>query len=300
MEYIGRNVQLTETLGKLKLAQEQLIKQERLASIGQLAAGIAHEINNPLGFISSNTEIAKIYFIKLMEMLAAYDSFIRSIPDTSESIKAGIQQLVLMKNELDIPYIMDDIEKLSNAIEDGLKRITEIITSLKAFSRLNQNNEFEEYDLNNGIKNILIIVKNNIKYHANEKVNLGDIPHIQACGNKIDQVLLNIILNASHAIKERQSIDKQMKEPGLITISTDVKDGFVRCIISDNGIGIEKNNISKIFDPFYTTKPQGEGTGLGLSIGYDIIVNQHNGYIHVKSTPMVGTMFIIMLPVVRS
>ena len=138
----------------------------------------------------------------------------------------------------------------------------------------------------------MLITKNDFKYHARIQENLSDIPKIQACGSKIDQVLINLILNASDAIKERN-----LKEFGLITITTDIEDGFVRCQIEDNGVGIDKQSMDKIFDPFYTTKPPGRGTGIGLSIAYDIIVNQHNGQVLVESSPMVGTKFIILLPV---
>ncbi len=137
-----------------------------------------------------------------------------------------------------------------------------------------------------------MITKNDIKYHAKLVESLGDIPKIQAIGSKIEQVLLNIILNASDAIKERN-----MKGLGLITITTDEENGFVRCLIEDNGIGMSKECIDKIFDPFYTTKPPGHGTGIGLSIAHEIIVNLHHGKILVDSTPMAGSKFIILLPI---
>ncbi len=293
-----KNAYFTKVLEDLILAQKQLIQQEKLACIGQLVAGVAHEINNPLGFINSNVETSRMYFSEFKEMMTAYKNFIRLIPSIPlESIEEGIQNLEHLECKKDIPFIADDFEKLSNDIEDGLKRITEIIATLKGFSRLDQNSEFEEYDLNRSIQSVLLITKNDIKYHANVKECLGNIPRIQAMGNKIDQVLLNIIINSSQAIKEKQLKDNQPKKTGLISITTDMKDGFVRCIIEDDGIGVDEKNINKIFDPFFTTKPMGAGTGLGLSIGYDIIVNQHKGQLLVESKPMLGSKFIIMLPV---
>ena len=181
-------------------------------------------------------------------------------------------------------------------IEDGLERITEIVSSLRAFSRQDINNEFTDYNLNKGIKNALVITRNDIKYSAVVGENLNDIPIIKANGNKIDQAILNIILNASASIKEKQSLEN-MNEEGLITITTDANDEYVRCVIEDTGIGIDGKDIIKIFDPFYTSKPVGEGTGLGLSIAHEIIVGEHNGQLYAESKPMVGTKFIIILPI---
>lgn len=296
-----KNKQLTKALEELDLTQKHLIQQEKLASIGQLVAGVAHEINNPLGYISSNFETAKLYFNEFKEMLSAYRNFIQIIPKLSSSdIEAGIQELKIMENKKEISYISDDFEKLTNDIEEGLRRITDIITSLNAYSRIDKNSEFEEFDFNKSIQNTLLITYNNIKYHAKVEKNLASIPNLQACRNKIEQVLLNIILNSSQAIKEKQVKEEHIKESGLIIITTDVKDCFVRCTIEDNGIGIDDEDMSKIFDPFYTTKPIGKGTGLGLSIAYDIIVNQHKGQLLVESTPMVGTKFILLLPINQS
>lgn len=290
---IENNEQLKKTLNTLEQAQKQMIQQEKLAGIGQLAAGIAHEINNPLGFVSSNTETSKKYSQLISETMQAYKSFIervRYIP--SENLNAEIQKIYELEKKNDIAYIMNDHSELISDIEDGLKRISEIVQGVKAFSRQNQNENFEEYDLNKSIRNLLLITKNDIKYHAKLVESLGDIPKIQAIGSKIEQVLLNIILNASDAIKERN-----MKGLGLITITTDEENGFVRCLIEDNGIGMSKECIDKIFDPFYTTKPPGHGTGIGLSIAHEIIVNLHHGKILVDSTPMAGSKFIILLPI---
>lgn len=290
---IKNNEQLKKTLCKLEQAQKQIIKQEKLAGIGQLAAGIAHEINNPLGFISSNIETSRKYSQAIKETMIAYKSFVERVRHIlPENINAEIQQLHDLEKKNDIAFILNDYEELYDDIEDGLKRINEIVLGVKAFSRQDQNERFEEYDLNKSIRNLLLITKNDIKYHARLVEVLGDIPKIQAIGSKIEQVLLDIILNASDAIKERNS-----NGLGLIKITTDEEDGFVRCRIEDNGVGIDKECIDKIFDPFYTTKPPGHGTGIGLSIAHEIIVNLHHGKILVDSTPMVGSRFIILLPV---
>ena len=290
---IEKNIQLTKALKKLERAKERLMYNEKLACIGQLAAGVAHEINNPLGFICSNIESTRRYYDDFKEVLFAYRDFAMQVPNLpAESIRAETQRLAELESKIDIDFLVKDQDEMFSDIEDGLKRISEIIMGLRAFSRQGQGNEFEDYDLNKGIQNSLIIAKNDIKYHAGVRTNLGDIPLIQAMSSRIDQVLLNIILNASCAIK-----DKKTGELGLITITTDVKDGFVRCRIEDNGVGIDPENIDKIFDPFFTTKAPGQGTGMGLSIAYDIVVNQHGGQLFAESTPMVGSVFTILLPV---
>lgn len=156
---------------------------------------------------------------------------------------------------------------------------------------MDKSSEFESYDLNTGIKNTLIIAKNEIKYVAEIEMDLGELPEIQASSGQINQVLLNIIINAAYAIKEKQ-IDKL----GLIKISSYHDDQFVFCSIQDNGFGMNEETLQRIFNAFFTTKPMGQGTGLGLSISYDIIVNKHSGDISVSSEKGIGTTFIIKLP----
>ncbi|MFZ5944958.1 MAG: sensor histidine kinase [Bacillota bacterium] len=279
------------TLDQLRKTQEQLIQQEKLAGIGQLAAGVAHEINNPLGYISSNFETSRDYFNYYKKTLQTYRNFIHFLPHISaKKLDAKIQEIKeLEEDQLD--FISSDLEDLFNDIEDGLKRISEIVMGLKTFSRVEQNDQFEDYDLNSGIRNTLLIARNEIKHHARVVEILGDIPMIQAKGSQINQVLLNIILNAAYAVKDKS------ENLGAIIVSTERLNDYVRCEIEDNGSGIEEKNISKIFDPFFTTKPIGRGTGLGLSIAYDIVVNKHGGEISVESEAGGYTKFIIKLPI---
>jgi two-component system NtrC family sensor kinase len=291
-ELIEKNKQLTEMMEKLEQAQKQLIQQEKLACIGQLAAGVAHEINNPLGYICSNFELFKMYSTNFTQTLFAYKNFVERLPNIpAEDIASEIRKLSDLEKENNIEEILNDHDQIFADIEDGLERIREIVAGLKAFSRSDRENEFAEYDLNESIRKILVVAKNNIKYHANVVLDLGDIPRIRALGNKIDQVLLNIIINASDAIKERK-----LEGLGSISITTDMEDGYVRCRVEDNGIGIDKEHVGKIFDPFFTTKPLGKGTGIGLSVAYDIIVNQHGGQIYAESSPMAGARFTVLLP----
>jgi len=198
------------------------------------------------------------------------------------------------ENKINIDFINSDITDLFNDVSDGLERISKIVMGLRTFSRVDQQNEFEEYDLNNGIQNTLLVANNEIKYHAKVELFLGDIPNIYANGGQINQVLLNIIINAVHATKSKEDINSS-----LITVRTYSDERYASCEIEDNGTGIPGNIIGRIFDPFYTTKPVGQGTGLGLSIAYDIIVNKHKGELLVDSKPDAGSKFTVRLPVHR-
>ncbi|WHH59012.1 PAS domain S-box protein [Petroclostridium sp. X23] len=287
------NKKLEETVKKLKLTQTQLIQNEKLAGIGQLAAGIAHEINNPLGFVMSNVETLEKYISKLKETIDGYRNAKacleqKNVQDNYQAIRC----ITDVETDSKIDFIFEDFEDLYQDTYDGLGRISKIVTSLRNFSRGDQQNEFLEYDLNAGIKNTLIVAHNEIKYYAKVEERLGNIPSIFANGGQINQVLLNTIINGIQAIKAKQST-----EPGSICIMTYYENQYVYCSIQDNGIGIPKESLNRIFEPFYTTKKVGEGTGLGLSISYDIIVNKHKGDITVDSTVGVGTKFTVKLPV---
>ncbi|MFV9510117.1 sensor histidine kinase [Tepidibacillus sp. LV47] len=286
--------ELKQKIEELKEFQSQLIYQEEHAAIGQLAAGIAHEINNLLGFIKSNFDVLEKYFYKYKKVIEAYQALKNSL-----NVDVQLENINLIKKEVErierennISFINEDLEELFRDSHEGIKRLNEIIKGLRVFSRKGQFDTFEDYDLNEGIKSTVVVARNELKYHAKVEEYLGEIPIIHAIGGEINQVLLNLLLNAVYAIREKQS-----KEIGLIKIRTFYEDGYVYCEIEDNGIGIEEKNISSIFNPFFTTKPIGEGTGLGLSIAYDIIVNKHHGTISVESTKGVGTKFIIRLPI---
>ncbi len=301
-EYISRNKLiekklmennsiLIQTLEQLEKTQERLVQQEKLVAIGQLAAGVAHEINNPLGFIYSNFETSIKYFNQYKEIIKVYREFINYLKPYAD-LKEKIEDIENLEQKYGIEFISSDSEELFNDIEDGLKRISEIVKGLKTFSRVGLKEKFDNYDLNDGIKNTIIIARSAMKYYVNHIESLGKIPYIKAKGSEINQVLLNIILNAIYAVKSKN--DNKL---GTITISTDVIDDFVKCEIEDNGVGIDNDSINKIFNPFFTTKPIGQGTGLGLSIAYDIVVNKHHGKLWVESKLGIGTKFIIMLPI---
>ena len=291
-QLIKYNNQLQKALEDLQHAKDQLVQQEKLVGIGQLAAGVAHEINNPLGYICSNIETSKQYFTKYNKMFNSYKSFIDKIPNLSpEEMDLKIREIKSLENKSNIDYISEDLEDIFHDVEDGLDRISEIVLSLRTFSRIDQTLEMEEYDLIKGIENTLLIAQSEIKHHARVIREFEDIPNFNAFGNQINQILLNIILNSLYAIKA-----KTLTELGLIIIRVYQKEDYIICEIEDNGIGVDEIDINKIFNPFFTTKPIGKGTGLGLSIAYDIIVNKHGGRLLVESIPMESTKFTIKLP----
>lgn len=283
---VTKNKELKEINKKLKETQAQLIHQEKLASIGQLAAGIAHEINNPLGFVYSNFGTLKKYVQKIIDYLNELEM---KMKESGDDTFINLNQSLMKKYKID--FIKEDLPALFEDSENGFERITQIVQNMRSFARVDNLEEREEYDLNQGIKSTLIVARNVYKYVADVELELGAIPTIKALGNEINQVLLNIVTNAVQAIKSQNRSEK-----GKISIKTYEDDEYVICEITDDGPGIPEKNLSKIFDPFFTTKPIGEGTGLGLHISYDIIVNKHKGQINVNSEVGKGTTFIIKLP----
>jgi len=287
-----KNRELIEMLEKLKETQTQLIQKEKMAGIGQLAAGVAHEINNPLGFVTSNFSMLGEYVKRLADLIAAYRSFIQSVPtEGDDGMQETIAQLRQLEKQKKLDFVLGDLDPLFSESKDGLGRVGEIIKALRIFSRVDAGNQYEEYDLNAGLETTLVVARNEIKYVADVVRNLQDIPTVKAVGGQINQVLLNLLVNAAQAIKTAK-----MEERGSIKIETYFDEKYVACSISNNGPSIPEHIQSRIFEPFFTTKPIGEGTGLGLSISYDIVVNQHAGTIDCVSTEQTGTIFTIKLP----
>lgn len=284
---------LKKTNQEVKEMQIQLMQSEKMASIGQLAAGVAHEMNTPLGFVGLNLETLEKYIKKIHKLLEIYDELIGEI-ETSEKTelldKAGAIEET--KHATKIGFILEDIPGLFDDSKAGLERMSKIVENLKDFSRIYQLKSLDKYNLNDGIETALVVVKNEIKYDADIKTELSEVPPILCNPGKINQVFLNILMNAAQAIETQERDDK-----GTITIRTYGTDDDVVCEISDDGCGISSDALSKIFDPFFTTKPVGEGTGLGLSVSYDIIVMKHKGKLLVDSTVGEGTKVTIKLPI---
>ena len=267
---------------KLSDAQSKLIQSEKLASIGQLAAGVAHEINNPIGFIFSNFGTLEQYLEDLFQMLDAYEQ-----AEASMSDGAALARIRSLKADLDIDYLKEDIPNLMSESRDGIQRVRKIVQDLKDFSRVDARQEWESVDLHAGIDSTLNIVNNEIKYKADVVKHYGALPEVQCLPSELNQVFMNLLVNAAHAITA---------ERGTITISTGVEGRNVWVEVADTGAGIAQENLQRIFDPFFTTKPVGKGTGLGLSLSYGI-VQKHSGRMEVHSELGVGTRFRVTLPI---
>lgn len=272
------------SIESIKNTQAVLFRQEKLASIGQLAAGIAHELNNPIGFISGNFEVLKSYNASLSEFMAKTAELIA--PDKKEEYAA-------LGQRLKTDFILNDTRDIFTESSEGFKRISGIVDNLLSFAR-RDTEKIKKGNLNHSILTTAAIARSEFKFVAELKTELGDLPDFDFNPGEMNQVLLNLILNASQAIKKQQRSDM-----GRIYIKTWAEDGYICCSVTDDGPGIDKKNLEKVFDPFYTTKPAGEGTGLGLSITHDIIVNKHGGGIDVSSTPG-KTVFTFRLPEIRA
>jgi len=292
-ELMQKNTQLIAALKEIELAQVQLIQQEKLAGIGQLAAGVAHEINNPLGFITGNIEVLEQYFTSFNIILAQYRELRSNIVAIGDcQIAEKVNQVIRFEQEQDLEYILEDLPNLFRDTNEGLNRMSKIVKGIGVFSRVEQKQVFELYDLNKRLENTLLVANNEIKHYAIVEEEFGNIPMVEAIIGEIDQVLLNLLINAVQAIKERDS-----GKVGMIRIRTWCDKEVVCCSIEDDGVGVSAENMHQIFNPFFTTKPVGLGTGMGLSISYEIIVNHHHGEVVVENCPEGGAKFIIKLPV---
>ena len=270
----------------LKTTQNQLVQSEKLASVGHLAAGVAHEINNPVGFISSNMEILEQYIADYAKVLKMADHLKESVEQEDlAKAKSIVEEINKLKEEINLDYIIDDTNKLLQHNRNGIDRIQKIVTDLRTFSREDKN-VMERVKIEEVIESILTIVQNEIKYKAKLEKNYGDTPLIECNPQRLGQVFINLLVNALHAIEGT----------GTITINTYKQDEFVCVDVRDTGKGIPPENLNKIFDPFFTTKPAGQGTGLGLSVSYEII-KKHSGRMTVRSTVGEGTTFTVMLPI---
>lgn len=285
--------QLKQSNMELKEVQSQLVQNEKLASIGQLAAGVAHEMNTPVGFVAGNFQTLESHLKKILGLFAMHDKLAGQV-ETSENpqIRTIVDGIGQFRDDMQIDFILEDIKRLFDDSREGLDRTIEIIQNLRDFSRIDQPGSRDECDLNEGIKSTLVVAGNEIKYDADVKTEFSELPLFFCHSGQINQVLLNILVNASQAIKSQERDDR-----GTITIRTYASDDGSVCEISDDGPGIPPDILSKIFDPFFTTKPPGKGTGLGLSVSYGIVVNKHNGELLVDSTVGEGTKFTIKLPI---
>jgi len=294
-----QNIQLEHKIDELHQTRNQLIQSEKLASIGQLAAGIAHEINNPLGFIHSNLDVLSSYIDGLKKMHRANEQLTTSISKVEKKpSKELIEQLdkhLSLKEALDIDYILNDMPELISEALKGSARVKEIVADLKDYSHMSQQSSAFE-DINHLIEQAINISNNETKYHIDIIKNFQQLPEVECWRGKFTQVILNLLLNANQAIDKASKNNPEFSD-GQIRIGTYFDQNANQVVIEmkDNGYGIAPQDIEKIFDPFFTTKEIGTGTGLGLHISHSII-SSHGGLITAASTLGEGTTFTINLP----
>ena len=272
---------LEQAYQDLKTTQAHILQTEKMASIGQLAAGVAHEINNPIGFVTSNINTLGKYQQRMISYMTEQDRFLAQVLSPEQR-----GNLDVLRAEMKIDHVLNDSEKLIGETLDGTERVRRIVMDLKTFSRTDEG-DYQRADLIACIESAINIVWNELKYKITLERDFGSIPLVKCYPQKLNQVFVNLLVNASHAIKET----------GRVTISAHVLNDTVALTFTDTGCGIPKEHLSHIFEPFFTTKEVGQGTGLGLSISYDII-KKHNGEISVTSEVGKGTSFLITLPLI--
>ncbi len=279
--------ELTRAYRELKSSQAQLVQSEKMASLGQMVAGVAHEINTPLGYVKNNVEMVREFLAQARSLVAAHQELVDAVLDPEAGELALAEKLAAideLKSQVDPELLFDDMDTVFSDTVFGLDQIAELVMGLKNFSRLDQAMT-DNVSLNDCVQSALLIAKNALKHKVQVIQQLGELPKIACAPSQINQVLLNLLTNAAQAIEGE----------GKILIKTWAEAGAVHLSVQDSGRGISPENLKKIFDPFFTTKPVGEGTGLGLSISFQII-EQHGGRIRVASELGRGTRFVISLP----
>ena len=280
------NEELNEALVQLKTAQSKLVESEKMASLGQLTAGVAHEINNPINFVASNVKPLELDIQDIFDVLKKYENI-----DPAIDVHKQIQEIEDYKKEIDLDYIGLEIKSLLSGIKEGAMRTAEIVKNLKNFVRVDQSN-LKFAHLNEGIESTLLLVRNTFPQNMVVNKHLGNINLVECAPGKINQVFMNIVTNAVQAMKAKQY---GPDEQPTLTIHSEQQQSTVKISIKDNGVGMHPDVVTKIYEPFFTTKEVGEGTGLGMSIVKGII-DGHNGELQVFSEPGTGTEFILTIP----
>ena len=283
--------ELKQALQELQQAQATLLHVDKLASVGQLAAGIAHEINTPVQFVGDNIRACSEMFEDVFQILLAYQSFIAELEE-QELYQEQIRSIRDTEAQLDLDYIREEVPLASSQSLDGVERVRTIVKAMKEFSH--GGGVFDEpvsFDLNAALESTLTVARNELKYVAHVETEYNSVPPLNGFPNELNQVFLNLLINAAHAIEAR--LDQGM---GVIHVETAVEAGSAVIQIRDTGCGMSAEVKKKIFDPFYTTKEVGKGTGQGLSIAHSIVVEKHGGRIEVESIEGTGTTFLIYLP----
>jgi two-component system, NtrC family, sensor kinase len=276
---LANNEELKQLNERLESAHTQLLQSEKMASIGQLAAGVAHEINNPVGFVNSNLGTLGKYIASMFSVIAAYETAEAKVGSNS------CPEVSQIKKTVDFNYLREDMPSLLKESQDGLARVTRIVQDLKDFSHVDETG-WQQASLEQGMDSTLNVVSNEIKYKADVVKQYTGLPAVECMPSQLNQVFMNLLVNAAQAIDTR----------GLITVRTGKSGDEVWLEVEDTGKGIPAEHLNRIFDPFFTTKPIGKGTGLGLSLSYGI-VQKHHGRIEVKSEVGKGSTFRVCLPV---
>lgn len=294
-----RTKELRQTVENLQMTQTQLIHAEKMSALGQLVAGVAHEINNPLQFIAGNIHHANQY---TQDLLALVELYQKSNPEPSPAVKAFVR-------EIDWEFICEDLPNLMSSLKGGVDRIQEISNDMRNFSRMDQGRRIQ-VDIHQGIESSLVILQHRLKTNKIQVIkDYGNVPEIECCIGQLNQVFINLIGNAIDALEEANSSASKSAEPSgrspqvnldsrvpTICIHTEIQNNSLVIQITDNGPGVPAEIQGRLFEPFFTTKPMGKGTGLGLSISYQIIVEKHQGLFTCNSTLGEGTEFKIVLP----
>jgi signal transduction histidine kinase len=284
-ELHDRHVELELAYSRVKEAQEQLLQSEKMASIGQLAAGVAHEINNPIGYVHSNLSTLQDYIRDLFKLIEGMELAIQATPGLAPELA---QQVLELRKRYDLDFVASDLPQLLAESREGIERVKKIVQDLKDFSHVGSSDQWVLADLHKGLDSTLNIVWSELKYKADVHKQYGELPLVECLPMQLNQVFMNMLVNAGQALPKR----------GNITLSSGLEGEQVWIAIADDGEGIPESVQQRIFDPFFTTKPVGKGTGLGLSLSYGI-VKKHHGRIEVKSRPGEGTEFRIVLPVAQ-
>ncbi|MBW4522932.1 MAG: hybrid sensor histidine kinase/response regulator [Scytolyngbya sp. HA4215-MV1] len=287
-----QNAELKQSFSELKKIQAQLIQQEKMMSLGQLVAGVAHEINNPISFIAGNLKPANEYIQSLMHLIHLYQT---EYPKPSSAIQSAIE-------DIDLDFLMVDLPKIMGSMQTGVERICTVILALRIFSRLDES-EIKLADLHEGIDSALLLLQPRLRRtEENFEIQIikqyGDLPLVNCYAGELNQVFFNLLNNAIDALECKSSQNLLFQETPKIWIGTElIESKMVVIRIKDNGIGIAKEFQSRLFDPFFTTKPVGKGVGLGLSTSYQIVVERHKGQLFFQASAQEGAEFIIQLPI---
>ena len=282
------NVELEHALKEVNSQQRQLVQSEKMASLGVMSAGIAHEINNPLAFVHSNIDSLEHAIGKITQYHEHVTALLTA--ESDQDRLTNTRKLDSFVKESDLVYLIEDCVDLIAETTVGVSRVKAIVTGLQSFAH-SESGVMARFDLHDCIHSTVRVAHNQIKSQAEVQLDFGELPEIMGYPGKLEQVILNLLVNASHSM-----VDQQRDEPGTIKIKTSAQTDTVTIAVTDNGCGMDQSTIDSVFMPFFTTKEVGEGTGLGMAISHGII-EEHRGSIGIESTPGVGTTFTLTLPI---